>query len=102
MTATGTTTHDIHRAIEGVWRIEAGKASAGLTRITGDVGQAEERAQEALEAALRQWPSSGIPDKPAAWLMQAAKNRGIDGVRRRAMQKEKHAEIGRELQSLEG
>jgi RNA polymerase sigma factor (sigma-70 family) len=102
MTATETTTHDIHRAIEGVWRIEAGKLIAGLTRITRDVGQAEELAQDALEAALRQWPSSGIPDKPAAWLMQAAKNRGIDGVRRRAMQREKHAEIGRELQSLEG
>jgi RNA polymerase sigma factor (sigma-70 family) len=102
MTATETTTHDIHRAIEGVWRIEAAKLIAGLTRITRDVGQAEELAQDALEAALRQWPSSGIPDKPAAWLMQAAKNRAIDGVRRRAMQREKHAEIGRELQSLEG
>jgi RNA polymerase sigma factor (sigma-70 family) len=101
MTATETTTHDTHRAIEGVWRIEAGKLIAGLTRLTRDVGQAEELAQDALEAALRQWPSSGIPDKPAAWLMQAAKNRAIDGVRRRAMQKEKHAEIGRELQSLE-
>jgi RNA polymerase sigma factor (sigma-70 family) len=102
MTATGTTTIDIHRAIEGVWRIEAAKLIAGLTRITRDVGQAEELAQDALEAALRQWPTSGIPDKPGAWLMQAAKNRAIDGVRRRVMQQKKHAEIGRELQSLEG
>jgi RNA polymerase sigma factor (sigma-70 family) len=102
MTASDITTHDIHGAIEGVWRIEAAKLIAGLTRITRDLGQAEELAQDALEAALRQWPSSGIPDKPAAWLMQAAKNRSIDGVRRRVMQREKHAEIGRELQSLEG
>jgi RNA polymerase sigma factor (sigma-70 family) len=101
MTATGTQTQDIHRAIEGVWRIEAAKLIAGLTRITRDVGQAEELAQDALEAALKQWPTSGIPDKPAAWLMQTAKNRAIDGIRRRVMQHEKHAEIGRELQSLE-
>ena len=100
--AATTTTPDIHRAIEGVWRIEAAKVIAGLTRITRDVGQAEELAQDALEAALRQWPSSGIPEKPGAWLMQAAKNRAIDGVRRRAMQQKKHAEIGRELQALEG
>ena len=86
------TTHDIHRAIDAVWRIEAAKLIAGLTRITRDVGQAEELAQDALEAALRQWPQSGIPEKPGAWLMQAAKHRGIDGIRRRAMQKEKHAE----------
>jgi RNA polymerase sigma factor (sigma-70 family) len=105
MAATTTTpefTPEIHRAIEGVWRIEAAKVIAGLTRITRDVGQAEELAQDALEAALRQWPSSGIPDKPGAWLMQTAKNRAIDGVRRRVMQQKKHAEIGRELQSLEG
>ncbi|HVZ00084.1 MAG TPA: RNA polymerase sigma factor [Dongiaceae bacterium] len=95
-------TTDIHRAIEGVWRIEAAKVIAGLTRITRDVGQAEELAQDALEAALRQWPTSGIPERPGAWLMQAAKNRAIDGVRRRAMQQRKHAEIGRALQSLEG
>jgi RNA polymerase sigma factor (sigma-70 family) len=100
--AATTATPDIHRAIEAVWRIEAAKVIAGLTRITRDVGQAEELAQDALEAALRQWPTSGIPDKPAAWLMQAAKNRAIDVVRRRSMQQKKHAEIGRELQSLEG
>ena len=96
-----TETPDIHRTIDAVWRIEAAKLIAGLTRITRDVGQAEELAQDALEAALRQWPESGIPDKPGAWLMQSAKNRAIDGIRRRVMQQKKHAEIGRELESQE-
>ena len=88
---------DIHRTIDAVWRIEAAKLIGGLTRITRDVAQAEELAQDALEAALRQWPESGIPDKPGAWLMQSAKNRAIDGIRRRAMQQKKHVEIGHEL-----
>ena len=92
---------DIHRTIDAVWRIEAAKLIAGLTRLTRDVGQAEELAQDALEAALRQWPESGIPDRPGAWLMQSAKNRAIDGIRRRSMQAKKHAEIGRELESQE-
>jgi RNA polymerase sigma-70 factor (ECF subfamily) len=92
---------DIQRTIDAVWRIEAAKLIAGLTRITRDVGQAEELAQDALEAALRQWPESGVPDKPGAWLMQSAKNRAIDGIRRRVMQQKKHAEIGRELESQE-
>ncbi len=96
-----TETPDIHRTIDAVWRIEAAKLIAGLTRITRDVGQAEELAQDALEAALRQWPESGIPEKPGAWLMQSAKNRAIDGIRRRVMQQKKHAEIGRELESQE-
>jgi len=96
-----TEANDIHRTIDAVWRIEAAKLIAGLTRITRDVGQAEELAQDALEAALRQWPESGIPDKPGAWLMQSAKHRAIDGIRRRAMQQKKHVEIGRDLQSLE-
>lgn len=100
--AMGTTeTPDIHRTIDAVWRIEAAKLIAGLTRITRDVGQAEELAQDALEAALRQWPDSGIPEKPGAWLMQSAKNRAIDGIRRRVMQQQKHAEIGRELEAQE-
>jgi len=98
---TETATPDIHRTIDAVWRIEAAKLIAGLTRLTRDVGQAEELAQDALEAALRQWPESGIPDKPGAWLMQSAKNRAIDGIRRRAMQQKKHAEIGRELEAQE-
>jgi RNA polymerase sigma factor (sigma-70 family) len=96
-----TETPDIHRTIDAVWRIEAAKLIAGLTRITRDVSQAEELAQDALEAALRQWPESGIPDKPGAWLMQSAKNRAIDGIRRRVMQQKKHAEIGRELEAQE-
>src|SRR3954471_14744180 len=96
-----TATPDIHRTIDAVWRIEAAKLIGGLTRITHDVGRAEELAQDALEAALRQWPQSGIPDKPGAWLMQSAKNRAIDGIRHRAMQQKKHAEIGRERESLE-
>src|SRR5262249_187506 len=87
--------------IEGVWRIESAKLIAGLTRIVRDVGQAEELAQDALEAALKQWPRSGIPEKPGAWLMQSAKNRAIDVLRRRASEQKKHAEIGRELESLE-
>src|SRR5690242_10981336 len=90
---------DIHRTIDAVWRIEAAKLIAGLTRITRDVGQAEELAQDALEAALRQWPESGIPDKPGAWLMQSAKHRAIDGIRRRTMQAKKHVEIGREVEA---
>jgi RNA polymerase sigma factor (sigma-70 family) len=99
MAATGTP--DIHRTIDAVWRIEAAKLIAGLTRITRDVGQAEELAQDALEAALRQWPESGIPEKPGAWLMQSAKHRAIDGIRRRVMQQKKHTEISRELESQE-
>ena len=92
---------DIHRTIDAVWRIESAKLIAGLARILRDVGQAEELAQDALEAALRQWPETGIPEKPGAWLMQSAKNRAIDALRRRTMQQKKHVEIGRELASQE-
>lgn len=99
--AMATETPDIHRTIDAVWRIEAAKLIAGLTRLTRDVGQAEELAQDALEAALRQWPESGIPEKPGAWLMQSAKHRAIDGIRRRAMQAKKHVEIGHALESQE-
>ena len=60
-----------HRAIDAVWRIEQAKLIAGLTRIVRDVGLAEEFAQEALVAALRQWPEGGVPDRPGAWLMTA-------------------------------
>jgi RNA polymerase sigma factor (sigma-70 family) len=98
----GASGSEINRTIEAVWRIEAAKVIAGLARLTRDVGQAEELAHDALEAALRQWPQSGVPDRPAAWLMQAAKNRAIDAMRRRAMQRQKHAEIGRDLASREG
>ncbi|HEX6669186.1 MAG TPA: sigma factor, partial [Gemmatimonadales bacterium] len=73
MTAT-----DTHRTIEAVWRIESARLIAGLTRLVGDVGLAEDLAQDALVAALERWPRSGIPDKPGAWLMATAKHRAID------------------------
>ena len=78
MTAT-----DIHRAIDAVWRIESAKLIAGLARMVRDVGIAEDLAQDALVAALQQWPASGIPNNPGAWLMAAAKHRAIDHFRRR-------------------
>jgi RNA polymerase sigma factor (sigma-70 family) len=89
---------DTHRAIDAVWRIEAPKLIAGLTRMVRDVGLAEDLAQDALVAALEQWPGEGIPRNPAAWLMAAAKNRAIDLFRRRTMLTEKHAAIGHELE----
>ncbi|MFY9733159.1 MAG: RNA polymerase sigma factor [Candidatus Acidiferrales bacterium] len=94
MTAT-----DTHSAIDAVWRIESARIIAGLTRIVRDVGLAEELAQDALVAALEQWPQSGIPDNPGAWLMAAAKNRAIDLWRRDKRLELKHAELGRELQA---
>jgi len=87
---------ETHRAIDAVWRIEQAKLIAGLTRFTRDIGQAEELAQEALLTALEQWPKSGIPDRPGAWLMTAAKNRAIDRIRKAKLAETKHAEIGRE------
>ena len=90
---------DIHRAIEAVWRIESARLIAGLTRVTRDVGIAEDLAQDALVAALEQWPESGIPEKPGAWLMAAAKNRAIDLFRRNKLLERKHEELGREIES---
>jgi len=87
---------ETHRAIDAVWRIEQAKLIAGLTRFTRDIGQAEELAQEALLTALEQWPKSGLPDRPGAWLMTAAKNRAIDRIRKAKLAETKHAEIGRE------
>ena|SRR5687767_15164087 len=95
--ATDTPSSDIHRAIDAVWRIEQAKVIAGLARMVRDVGLAEELAQDALIAALEQWPASGIPDKPGAWLMATAKRRAIDRLRRHKMAERKHAEIGRDL-----
>src|SRR5574341_1718183 len=89
---------DTHRAIEAVWRIESAKVIAGLTRMVGDVGQAEDLAQDALVAALERWPESGIPDNPGAWLMATAKHRAIDQLRRRTMLERKHEQLGRELE----
>lgn len=94
MTATTT-----HRAIDAVWRIESARIIAGLTRIVRDVGLAEELAQDALVAALEQWPESGIPDNPGAWLMATAKHRAIDLWRRNKLLERKHEELGRELEA---
>jgi RNA polymerase sigma-70 factor, ECF subfamily len=88
-----------HSAIDAVWRIESARIIAGLTRIVRDVGLAEELAQDALVAALQQWPESGIPDNPGAWLMAAAKHRAIDMFRRNKRLERKHQELGRELQA---
>src|SRR5437867_13151167 len=88
------TASDTHRAIHAVWRIESARIIAALTRMTGDVGLAEELAQDALVAALEKWPRSGVPDNPGAWLMTAAKHRAIDLIRRSRRLEEKTAEIG--------
>ena len=93
------TTTDTHRAIDAVWRIESARIIAGLTRIVRDVGLAEELAQDALVAALHQWPESGVPDNPGAWLMATAKHRAIDHFRRNALLERNHPEIVRELES---
>jgi RNA polymerase sigma-70 factor, ECF subfamily len=88
-----------HRAIDAVWRIESARIIAALARIVRDVGLAEELAQDALVAALEQWPGSGVPDNPGAWLMATAKHRALDHFRRSKLLERKHQEIGRELNS---
>jgi RNA polymerase sigma factor (sigma-70 family) len=93
------TAPDIHGAIDAVWRIESAKVIAGLTRIVGDVGIAEELAQDALVAALERWPESGIPRNPGAWLMATAKHRAIDHLRRDKMLARKHDLLGYELEA---
>ena len=90
---------DTHRAIDAVWRIESAKLIAGLTRMVRDVGLAEELAQDALVVALERWPETGVPDNPGAWLMQTAKNRAIDRLRRKKLLDRKHEEIGREIEA---
>ncbi len=90
---------DIHRTIDAVWRIESARIIAALTRITRDIGISEELAQDALVAALEQWPQSGVPDNPGAWLMAIAKNRAIDRFRRNKLVERKHQELGRDLQT---
>src|SRR5947209_11403984 len=96
MTATAT-----HRAIDAVWRIESPRLIAGLARIVRDIGLAEDLAQDALVAALEQWPESGVPDNPGAWLMATAKHRAIDHFRRNTRLERKHEELGRELVTKE-
>jgi len=90
---------ETHRAIEAVWRIESARLIAGLTRMVGDIGAAEDLAQDALVAALERWPETGVPDNPGAWLMTTAKNRAIDRIRRRELLERKHAELGQELEA---
>jgi RNA polymerase sigma factor (sigma-70 family) len=98
----GTDPHQaLHRTIEAVWRIESAHVIAGLTRLTRDVGLAEDLAQEALVAALEQWPQSGVPDNPAAWLTATAKRRAIDLFRRNAVARRKYEELAHELEALE-
>lgn len=89
---------DIHRTIDAVWRIESARLIASLTRLVRDVGLAEDLAQGALVAALEQWPQSGIPNNPGAWLMTTAKHHGIDQIRRNVRLEEKHQLIGREIE----
>ncbi|MFC4070150.1 RNA polymerase sigma factor [Actinoplanes subglobosus] len=89
---------DTHRAIETVWRIESPRLIAGLTRLVHDIGVAEELAQDALVAALEQWPADGVPDNPGAWLMTTARRRGIDRIRRDETFRRKAGEIGRSLE----
>ncbi|MBB6188989.1 RNA polymerase sigma factor [Rhodanobacter sp. MP7CTX1] len=94
MTAT-----DTHRTIDAVWRIESARLIAGLARIVRDVGLAEELAQDALVIALEQWPQSGVPDNPGAWLMTTAKHRAIDRLRRSKLLERKHIELVHELEA---
>ena len=94
-------TTDIQGAIDAVWRIESPRLIASLTRMVRDIGLAEDLAQDALVAALEQWPQSGVPDSPGAWLMAVAKRRAIDQFRRNTLHEYKHAELGRELDAKE-
>jgi RNA polymerase sigma-70 factor (ECF subfamily) len=91
-------TTDVNRTIDAVWRIESARLIAGLARIVRDVGLAEDLAQEALVAALEQWPGSGVPDRPGAWLMGTAKHRAIDRLRRAEVDERKTRELAHELE----
>ncbi|NEN04524.1 RNA polymerase sigma factor [Diaminobutyricibacter tongyongensis] len=93
---------EARRAVEAVWRIESAKLIAVLARMVGDVGLAEELAQDALVAALEQWPASGIPRNPAAWLTSVAKRRAIDGWRRQERLGDKYAQLARDLETEDG
>jgi RNA polymerase sigma-70 factor (ECF subfamily) len=101
LSSVAVTATDTHRTIDAVWRIESPRLIAGLARIVRDIGVAEDLAQDALVAALEQWPQSGVPDNPGAWLMTAAKHRAIDFFRRNQRLERKHEEIGRELEARE-
>jgi RNA polymerase sigma factor (sigma-70 family) len=89
---------DVKRTLDAVWRIESARLIAGLARIVRDVGLAEDLAQEAFVAALEQWPQTGVPERPGAWLMATAKHRAIDRLRRASLHERKTAELGLELE----
>jgi len=101
VTTATTRTADPKRTVEAVWRIECARVVGGVARILGDVGLAEEFAQDALVAALEQWPAEGVPDNPGAWLMTIAKRRAIDHIRRQQTYQRKLTEIGRDLDETE-
>ncbi len=98
MTGNAVTESDSHNAIDAIWRIESARIIGGLTRLTGDIDLAEELAGDALVAALQQWPKTGVPDNPGAWLMATAKRRAIDQFRRSKTLERKHVELGRALE----
>ena len=93
---------EAHRAIDAIWHIESSRLIAALARVTGDVGLAEDFAQDALLAALKTWPETGVPGNPGAWLMAAAKNRALDHLRRTRRADRAHGEIGRDLEADRG
>jgi len=96
------TAADTDRVIDAIWRIESARIIAGLARIVRDVGLAEELAQDALVVALQQWPESGVPENPGAWLMTTAKRRAIDHFRRSKRIDRKHQEVGYQLEARQG
>ena len=89
---------EAHRTVEAIWRIESARLIAGLARVVGDIGTAEELAQDALVAALEQWPAEGVPERPGAWLMGTAKHRALDLIRRRKTLERKYEEMGRDIE----
>ena len=93
-------TAQVHRVVEAVWRMESAKIIAALARMLRDVGVAEELAQDALVSALERWPETGVPDKPAAWLMAVAKNRALDQLRHRKLLQDKEGELTYEIEGL--
>ncbi len=96
------TDQDLHRSIEAVWRLESARLLGALVRIVRDVGRAEDLAQDALVAALAQWPESGVPVNPGGWLMAIAKRRALDGFRRDERQDRAYAQVGQSLEQFAG
>ncbi len=95
------TNDSVHRTINAVWRLESSRVIASVARLVGDVGLAEDLAQDALLTALEKWPEAGVPDNPGAWLMTAARRRAIDQLRRRKLLDRKHLQLGHELESAQ-